>query len=115
MKPYIANLINAVVLIGLGLWGYLGSTSPSPTALIPVGFGVLFLLLHRGLRRENKSVAHVVVVSTLLLLVALIMPLRGALGRSDTLAAARVAVMLGGCLFALVVYVRSFIEARRRR
>ena len=115
MRPYLANLVNAVILIVLGLWGYLGSESPSPTALIPVGFGVAFLLLHRGLRRESKSVAHIVVVMTLLMAVALIMPIRGALGRDDTHAVIRTAVMLGGCLFALVVYVRSFIDARRQR
>jgi hypothetical protein len=106
-------LVNAVILIVLGLWGYLGSESPSPTALIPVGFGVAFVLLHRGLRRENKSAAHVVVVLTLLLAVAFIMPIRGALGRGDTAGVVRTAVMLAGCLFALVVYVRNFIEARR--
>jgi hypothetical protein len=115
MKPYVANLINAVVLIVLGLWGYLGSASPSPTALIPAGFGVVFLVLHNSLRRENKSAAHVVVVLTLLLAIALIMPIRGALGRNDTPAAVRVAVMLAGCVFAMAVYVRSFIEARRGR
>jgi len=115
MRPYQANLLNAVLLIGLGLWGYLDSASPSPTALIPVGFGVVFFLAHRSLRAENKIVAHIVVSLTLLLSIALTLPFRGAWARDDTAAAARVAVMLCGCLFALVVYVRSFIEARRGR
>ena len=45
MKPYIANLVNALVLIVMGTWGYLSSENPSGTALIPVGFGIIFLLI----------------------------------------------------------------------
>ena len=36
-----ANLINSISLIGFGLWGYFEVTSP--TALIPVGFGLILL------------------------------------------------------------------------
>ncbi len=48
MKAHVASLINSGVLIGFGLWGYLGSETPSKTALIPVGFGVLILSLYKG-------------------------------------------------------------------
>ena len=43
LTPFIANFINSVTLILFGLWGYLGSQTPSPTALIPVIFGVLLI------------------------------------------------------------------------
>ena len=44
----------------------------SPTALIPVGFGVILLLCTIGLKKENKIIAHVAVLLTLVILVALV-------------------------------------------
>jgi hypothetical protein len=115
MKPHQINLLNASILIALGLWGYLSSTSPSPTALIPVGFGIVFALATPSLRKENKLVAHAVVLLTIILTLALILPLRGALAREDILAAVRIGVMLAGCVAAIVIYIRGFIEARRTK
>jgi 4-hydroxybenzoate polyprenyltransferase len=115
MKPYQVNLLNAIVLIALGAWGYLGSADPSPTALIPVGFGLVFLLAYAPFKKENKIVAHIVVVLTLLLLIALFTPLTAAINRSDTPATLRVAVMMASSAFALVIYIKSFIDARRKK
>lgn len=115
MKPYQINLVNAFILIALGLWGYLASTSPSPTALIPVGFGIVFAFATTSLRKENKLIAHLVVLLTVVLILALIIPLRGALIRNDMVAAVRVGIMLAGCIAAMVIYIQSFIEARRSR
>jgi hypothetical protein len=115
MKPYQINLLNALILITLGAWGYLGSESPSPTALIPVGFGVVFLLAHAPFKKENKIVAHIVVVLTLLLLIALITPLTSAINRSDNTAAIRVGIMMASCAVAMVIYIKSFIDARRNK
>ena len=113
MKPHIINVLNALILIVLGLWGYQASANPSATALIPVGFGAVFALATPSLRRGNKVVAHVVVLLTIVLAFALIMPLRGAITRGDLVATVRVSVMLAGCIVALVVYAQSFIQARR--
>ncbi len=115
MKPVQANLINAIVLISMGLWGYFSAESPSPTALIPVAFGVIFALATPAMRKENRVVAHIVVVLTLLLIIALFMPLRGALERSDNLAVLRVALMLLTSFLAMIAFVRSFIRARKER
>ncbi|NET36564.1 MAG: hypothetical protein F6K19_31815 [Cyanothece sp. SIO1E1] len=115
MKPFQANLVNAAVLIVLGLWGYLGSETPSPTALIPVGFGVIFALATPPFKKENKVVAHIIVLLTLLIIIALFMPLRGALGRGDTIAAARVGIMIATSIVAMVIYIKSFIDARKAR
>ncbi|MAI79043.1 MAG: hypothetical protein CL917_08885 [Deltaproteobacteria bacterium] len=115
MTPYIATTLNAAFLIVLGAWGYLGSDTPSPTALLPVGFGVVLLLASPGVKRHNKVVAHISVLFTLLILLGLFMPLRGAIGRGDALAIMRVSVMALSTLFALVVFIQSFIQARRDR
>jgi len=115
MKPFQANLVNAAVLILLGLWSYLGSETPSPTALIPVGFGVIFALATPPFKKENKVVAHIIVLLTLLIIIALFMPLRGALGRGDTVAAVRVGIMIATSVVAMVIYIKSFIDARKAR
>lgn len=115
MKPFQANILNAIVLIIMGLWGYFGSSEPSPTALIPVGFGVIFALVTPLFRKENRIVAHIVVLLTFLLIIALFMPLRGAINRVDTLGIVRVTLMLATSVLAMVIYIKSFIDARKAR
>ena len=117
MKPFQANLINAIILIAFGAWAYLSNAAEdrSLTALIPAAFGVIFLLLTPALKKEGKVVAHVVVLLTLLIIGALIMPMKGALGREDTLAVIRVGIMWLSSVFAMVVFIRSFIAVRRAR
>lgn len=113
LKPYIASLANALLLIAFGLWAYFGSETPSVTALIPVFFGVVIIALNGGLRKENKVVAHIVVILTVLVLGGLIKPLAGAIGRGDSLALFRVFVMIISTLWALIAFVKSFMDARK--
>lgn len=115
MKPHVASLVHAVALIGLGGFGYLSSETPSVTALIPVVFGALLLAMNRGVKNENKAIAHVAVLLTLLIIVGLVKPLTGAMGRGDNAAVGRVAVMLVLGLNAMVAFVRSFIAVRKAR
>ena len=115
MKPHIASLINAISLIGISLWGYFGSEKPSPTAFIPAAFGVLLLACLPGVKSHNKMVAHVAVLLTLVVLLALFMPLKGAIGRQDTMAIIRVGLMLATTVIAMVFFVKSFIDARKAR
>lgn len=115
MAPFKANLINAAILILMGVWAFLASANGSVTILIPVFFGVVFLALTPGLKKENKVIAHIAAVLTLLIILALFMPLRGALGRDDMAAVLRVSCMLAGAIFAMVMYVKSFIDVRKAR
>ena len=116
MKAHVANLIHSVVLVTLSCWGYFGSETPSGTALIPAVIGVLLLLCQGGVKRESKAVAHVAVLLTLLALVGNGgMALRGAIGRDDAEAVARIVVMIATSVFAMVAFVKSFIAARRAR
>merc|ERR1712078_301092 len=107
-----ANLINSVSLIVFGLWGYFEVTTP--TALIPVGFGVALLLCYNGVKNQNKVVAHIAVLLTLVILLALVgMRLPKSL-ESGGLGLVRVIAMCGTSLLAMVYFVRSFIEARKK-
>lgn len=98
----------------MSLWGYLTSDNPSFTALIPTIAGLILLAMTPSMKKENKIVAHIVVVLTLLLIIALIKPFTAALGRSDNLAIMRVLVMMGWGVVAMIVYVKSFVDARRK-
>ncbi len=115
MKAHTASLINAVLLIVLPLWGYLSSETPSKTALIPAGIGIILLVMNPGVKKENKVIAHIAVLLTLLILIALIKPLMGAVGRGDSLAILRLALMIISTALAMVFFVKSFIDARKRR
>ena len=116
MKPYIANLLNSIVLIVMGLWAYFSSESPSVTALIPVIFGGILLLSHPWMKKENKVAAHIVVGLTLLILVALIAkPLMSALDSGNNLAIFRIGLMILTSIIALITFVRSFINARKSK
>lgn len=117
MKPYQANLLNAGVLLVFGLWAYftMAAESRSMTVLIPVFFGVIFAVLTLPLKKENKIATHAVAGLTLLLVAALLMPLTGSIGRADMDAIFRVGTMMAASLFALVIYIKSFIAVRRAR
>jgi hypothetical protein len=113
MTPAIATLFNSLILIVVSLYAYLSSGTPSLTALIPAIFGCVFLFIYGPMKRGNKAVAHIIVILTLLLIISLIKPLSGAIGRDDTAALLRVGLMLLSSLIAMGVYVQSFIKARR--
>jgi hypothetical protein len=115
MKAHTASLINALVLIAFGLWAYFGSEMPSKTALIPTGFGVVILTLYKGIKKEDKIVAHVAVLLTLVILIALIKPLTAAIGRSDPMAILRVTIMLATTVISMYCFIKSFVDVRRAR
>ena len=115
MKAHTASLINAIVLILMSAWAYLGASEPSLTALIPAAFGLILAACYPGVKSENRIVAHLAVLLTLVVLLALIMPLRGAISREDSMAIFRVGLMLASTLMAMVFFIKSFIDVRRRR
>ena len=112
MKPYLANLINAIILVVIGLWGYLGSETPSATALIPVIAGAVLILITPPFKKGNKVIAHIAVVLVFAIIIAFIKPLTAAIGRNDQSALARVIIMMASSVFALAVFIKSFVDAR---
>jgi uncharacterized membrane protein (UPF0136 family) len=107
-----ANLLNSITLIVIGLWGYFDVDSP--TALIPVFFGVLLFLCNNGVKNENKVIAHIAVLLTLLLLIALVgMRLPKSID-SGGIGLYRVLAMILTSTLAMVAFIRSFINARKK-
>ncbi len=113
MKPHIISAINAFVMLAIGFWGW--KTGNSNTALIPVVLGALLLPLNNGIRYESKTVSHVAVLLTLLAVVGLSMALKGAIGRENNGQIIRVSIMLFTAVLALIVFIKSFIDARNNR
>ena len=109
-----SNLLNSVILIAVGSWGYFDGDGKSMTALIPVIFGVVLLLCNNGVKNQNKVIAHIAVLATFVCLVGLFMPLNGAIERGNDVAVGRVSAMIASSVIALIFFIRSFIEARRK-
>ena len=113
MNSFKANIINSLSLIFIGLWGYLEVVSP--TALIPVVFGVILLLCTNGLKKQNKLIAHIAVLLTLVILLALIfMRLPKSLD-SGGIGLIRVIIMILTSIFSMVYFVKSFIANRKNK
>ena len=112
MKPEQANLLNSLTLISLGLWGYFDVNSP--TALIPVIFGVVLFLCNNGLKNDNKVIAHIAVLLTVLLLIALVgMRLPKSLDTGG-IGLYRVVGMILTSTLAMLAFVKNFIANRKK-
>ena len=108
-----ANLLNSICLIGMGLWGYFELSAP--TAFIPVGFGAVLLACQSGVKKENKVIAHIAVLLTLLILVALsgmTLPKKIDAGGAGLL---RVLSMIVTSALSMVLFIKSFIDARKNK
>ena len=113
MNSYKANLINSSTLIIIGLWGYFESSSV--TALIPVVFGVILFLCSKGVKSQNKLIAHIAVLLTLIILLSLVgMRLPKSI-ESGGLGLLRVLSMIATSTLAMIFFVKSFIDARKNR
>ena len=65
--------------------------------------------------RARTNPAGGAVVLTLLIFLALFMPLMNAIGRGDPLAITRVLIMLVATAVAMAFFVKSFVDARKAR
>lgn len=119
MKATTMNNLNAVVLIAAGVYGYFGVAAAdghhSPTALIPAAFGLLLIILGLFWAKAPKVISHIVVVLTLVLFIMCLK--QGFLGASSEWTAKKYIFLL--CVLsnalALVVFIKSFIDARRNK
>ena len=109
------NLINSIALISMSAWGYIDTNSF--TALIPAVFGFILLILGTMLTNEKlvKLSAHLVVLFTLLILLALtIQVLPGVIDRGG-IGLIRVVLMISTSSIAMIVFIKSFIDNRKSR
>jgi fucose 4-O-acetylase-like acetyltransferase len=120
-----ATIFFGVLLILLGLVGYLGTGHQHPTALIPLYFGAALAicggLAHTADARRRMMVMHVAVTIALLgflgTITGVVEFIRMEAGHYTPYPAAAEskAAMCLICLFYVLLAVRSFIAARRGR
>jgi Na+/citrate or Na+/malate symporter len=123
MKTEQSNLLNSLTLITVGLWGYFDVSNYDLsvitsfehwTALIPVVFGFVLLLCHKGVKNNSKLVAHIAVVVTLLIFIALVgkrLPISIEQGGAGLF---RVIAMSLTSFLAMITFVKSFIANRKK-
>lgn len=109
------NLINSIALISMSVWGYIDTNSF--TALIPAVFGVILLLLGTMLTNEKlvKLSAHLVVLFTLFILVALVVQVLPGVVERGGIGLIRVILMISTSAIAMIVFIKSFINNRKSR
>lgn len=111
-----ANLLNALVLVGMGLWGVKTTgLENSFTPLIPVIFGIILFVCTNFIRNHHKIVSHIAVVLTLLILVALAMPFNKAISKGNTMGIIRMGAMMLTSLIAFIYFIKSFRDARKAK
>ncbi|OWK35954.1 hypothetical protein [Fimbriiglobus ruber] len=123
----IPTILISVLLIAVGLYGYLNGTPGSdgkisPTALIPAAFGAVLLLC--GLLslsdKLRKHVMHFAAMVGLLGIVSGFVPLQRQLSKTGEIDVTKPSAVAGIamsvlCLVFVVLCVNSFIQARKAR
>jgi hypothetical protein len=110
MKNHVIMLINAVILIALGLYGYI-SAEPvhrSMTALIAPAIGIILIALSFPASKQNKIATHIAVVLTLITVVVFFIV---GFIRGNTL----IIIMAVVTLAALILYIMDFLRRKRER
>jgi hypothetical protein len=118
------TLVFALILVALGLAGFLGTGSIHPTALIPAWFGLAlglfgFLAISPNEGRRKLFMHINVTIGLLGFLGAAVEGVRGYVHATsmgvapDMVALASKATMAGLMLLYVILCVRSFIAARR--
>jgi hypothetical protein len=112
-----------ILLIAVGAWGFLGTGSQHPTALIPAYFGLALLISgalanSQDAKRRMLWMHIAVTVGLLAFLGAAVQAIREYVAAHGAPLAHPVAVeaqtaMAGICLVFVLLCVRSFIAARR--
>jgi hypothetical protein len=115
MKAHTTSLINALILVIMGLWGYFESDSRPVTALIPVVVGIILVAINNGVKKENKIIAHIAILLTLIITIGLIKPFLGSLERGNITGIIRVSLMILTSLLAMIAFIQSFIAARKAK
>ena len=109
------NLINSIALISMSTWGYIDTNSF--TALIPAVFGVILFLLGTMLTNTKlvKLSAHLVVLFTLLILLALVIQVLPGVVERGGIGLIRVILMISTSAIAMIIFIKSFIDNRKSR
>ena len=99
----------------MSAWGYVDTNSF--TALIPAFFGIILLILGTMLTNQKlvKLSAHLVVLFTLLILLALVIQVLPGVFERGGIGLIRVILMISTSSIAMIIFIKSFIDNRKSR
>ncbi|MGV8019358.1 MAG: hypothetical protein AB2L26_14420 [Ignavibacteria bacterium] len=106
MKNFQVMIFNAVILIGLGFYGYI--ISSSPTSFISVAIGAVLLILSFPVRNDNHVAAHIAVGLTGLSVVVFFIV--GFLRGNNI-----ILIMAVVTLIAFIFYISDFLKRKKER
>jgi len=112
INPKKATLTTSIILIFMSILSY--TIKASPTALIPLAFAVLMLICYYFYDKNNKVFAHIILVLLIFVFIALFMPLNKRIDAGDIWGIFRVSTMQLASFYAIICFISSFIEARKK-
>jgi peptidoglycan/LPS O-acetylase OafA/YrhL len=110
------TVLSGVVLVAIGLMGYMASDTGSLTALIPAALGALLIvlgLIATGSAAARKHAMHLAAALAVLGFLAGVFRYVSNPGSPGELGPTMVLSMTAVCLILLILYARSFVAARR--
>ena len=118
-KQHIVNAVNGIILIAVGLFAYFSNESRPLTALIGPIFGLIFLASTSGMKKADKTIAHIVAGLTLLFFIACVVQFILSIGFPDEIARQRrlfsFGIMALSNLGATIYYVKRFIWIKKQK
>lgn len=115
MKPSQINLFNSCVLLFIGMAGFYANNFNFHTAIIPIGCGLLFLILNTWLKRNNITGFYVVLILSSVLCIAFIWPLIRNIEQKDHMGIMRISLEMLSCFLATLVYVKYIVDGNLKQ
>jgi len=72
------------------------------------------VICNKGVRKENKIIAHIAVLVTLLAIIGLTKPLTAAVDEQRVISVFRVSLMMLTGVLAMITFIKSFIANRKK-
>ncbi len=107
MAPFIPGIINAVVLILVGLSLVFHTENTSISTWIPVITGLVLLLLAPALLKKSRFAIYLSHLFSILSVLALFIPLRAAIENIQVSIILRTSVMMFTSMFAAISLIRA--------
>ena len=111
LSPKKATLLSIIFLVIISMASYV--ITLSSTALIPSIFSILIGICYLLYDKNNKVFAHIILALLIIVIAALFMPLNKRIDANDLWGIIRVGGMQLVCLYTIICFVKSFIQARK--
>ncbi len=112
MKSQTAALINSIVLILIGIWGFIANDYAIHTLIVPLSAGIILLIFSRFLQIDKPNVLLLVSFLTFILMLAFIVPFQRNAEQSDVMGMLRIGIEMMASAMALIVYLRNFVQLK---